>query len=122
MPNKSPFDTPYTGRSGNNETGLFAYDIYIYICVCVCVTRKFKIGIHGENQMRYAYIEDVYYVLYEYTWSQRVMYTWTRFARNVSMIQLIRAPKRKYHFDDIFITGCTRSCLPVQSVIQILSK
>ena len=29
MQNKSPFDTPYTGRSGNNETGLFAYDIYV---------------------------------------------------------------------------------------------
>ena len=29
MPNKSPFDTPYTGRSGNNETWLFAYDIYV---------------------------------------------------------------------------------------------
>ena len=36
MPNKSPFDTPYTGRSGNNETGLFAYDIY--------VTRKIQKG------------------------------------------------------------------------------
>ena len=28
MPNKSPFDIPYTGSSGNNETGLFAYDRY----------------------------------------------------------------------------------------------
>ena len=36
MPNKSPFDTPYTGRSGKNETGLFAYDIY--------VTRKIQNG------------------------------------------------------------------------------
>ena len=44
VPNKIPFDTPYTGRSGNNETGLFAYDIYL--------TRKFKIWIHGKNQMR----------------------------------------------------------------------
>ena len=83
MPNKSPFDTPYTGRSGNNETGLFAYDIY--------VTLKFKIGIDGENQMRYAYIEDMYCILYEYTWPQHVMYAWTRSARNVSMIQLARA-------------------------------
>ena len=29
MSNKSPFDTPYTGSSGNNETGLFAYDRYV---------------------------------------------------------------------------------------------
>ena len=52
VPNKSPFDTKYTGRSGNNETGLFVYDIYL--------TRKLKIGIHGENQMIQAYIEHVY--------------------------------------------------------------
>ena len=45
--------------------------------------------------------------LYEYTRPQRVMYTWTRPARNVSMIQLERALKRKYHFDEIFITDCT---------------
>ena len=42
MPNKSPFDTPYTGKSGNNVTGLFAYDIYIYMCVCVCDTLNSK--------------------------------------------------------------------------------
>ena len=114
MPNKSPFDTPYTGRSGNNEAWLFAYDIY--------VTRKIQyrdtwrksneIGLHRGRVL----------FLYEYTWSHHVMYTWTRSARNVSMIQLARALKRKYHFDEIFITGCTGNCLPVQSVIKILSK
>ena len=83
---------------------------------------KFKIRIHGENQMRYAYIEDVYCISYEYTWPQHVMYAWTRSARNVSMIQLARALKREYHFDEIFITGCTGSYLPVQLVIKILSK
>ena len=67
-------------------------------------------------------MEDVYCILYEYTWPQHVMYTWTRSARNVSMIQLARALTRKYHFDEIFITGFTGSCLPVQSVIKILSK
>ena len=51
------------------------------------------------------------------TWPQ----PWS--ARNVSMIQLARALKRKYyHFDEIFVTGCTGSCLPVQSVIKIKSK
>ena len=50
------------------------------------------------------------------------MYTWTRSARNVSMIQLARALKRKYHFDEIFITGCTGSCVPVQSVIKKFVK
>ena len=72
--------------------------------------------------MRQAYIEDVYCILYEYTWLQHVMYTWTRSARNVSMIQLAQALKRKYHFNETFITGCTGSCFPVQSVIKILSK
>ena len=27
-----------------------------------------------------------------------------------------------YHFDEIFITGCTGSCLPVQSVMEIFFK
>ena len=39
--------------------------------------------------------DDVIMFLYEYTWSQRVMYTGTRSAPNVSMIQLARALKRK---------------------------
>ena len=39
------------------------------------------------------------------------------------MIQLARALKRKYyHFDEIFITGCTGSCLPAQLLIRISSK
>ena len=109
MPNKSPFDTPYTGRSGNNETGLFACDIYVARKIQNRDTwrKSNEIGLHRGSVLYFIWIHMA-----------ATCYVHIRSARNVRMIQLARALKRKYHFDETFITGCTGSCLPVQSVIK----